>query len=221
MERLGDCMYRQICKYEQECSVQCDRYKRTKYFLDISGIPKDRQGFNELKPSASDVNAFKQLAEVKNNIDDFVDEGRILYLWSRNSGNGKTTWSIKLALQYINSIWQYYWETAPVIFISVPDFLYSCKCFGTSEEKAAQNLRTAAKNAQLVIFDDVGVDYISKYDYMALFSLIDVLTLNKKAMIFTSNYNKEDLEGIVGDRLPSRICNDIVVELKGMDRRGE
>lgn len=220
MERLADCMYRQICKYDNECSVHCDRYIRTRYLLGMSNIPKNRIGFNELEPDEQDLKSFKQLGDLRTNIEDFVENGRILYLWSNYCGNGKTTWSIKIALQYINHIWEYYYEHAAVVFISVPDFLFKIKCFNNEQlVNEAYDLRMKAEKADLVIFDDLGLDYVSKYDYMAIFSLIDVLCLHQTAMIFTSNYSRDELTEQFGPRLPSRICNDYVIQLKGEDRR--
>ena len=222
MERLNDCMYRQICKYDQECTDHCKRYVLSKFLLDMSNIPKSKQGFNELIPSKQDVNAFNQLVDIRNSIEDFVDDGRILYLWSENTGNGKTTWSIKLALQYINAVWEYYHEDPVVVFISVPEFLTKSKSFSDDfSVKEICKLRRDTEKADLIILDDIGIDYISKYDYSVIFALVDSLCLRDKAMIFTSNYSPNGLRDLVGDRLPSRICNDYVIELKGMDRRGE
>ena len=220
MERLGNCMYNQICKYEQECSNTCERYVRTKYLLGISNIPESRVGVNELEPDKQDLQKFRQLGDIRTNIEDFVANGRILYLWSDYCGNGKTTWSIKMALQYINAIWKYHYENAPVVFISVPDFLFKIKSFNNEYlVNEAYELRRKAEKADLVIFDDIGLDYVSKYDYMAIFSLIDVLCLHETSMIFTSNFSKEELTEQFGPRLPSRICNDYVIQLKGEDRR--
>lgn len=222
MERLGDCMYRQICKYEQECEPNCRRYVDTKYLLKLSHIPQSKQGLNTLNPSVQDVPAFEQLADIRNNIQDFVEEGRKLYLWSNQTGNGKTTWAIKLGLQYINQVWKYFYETPACLFISVSDFLYKSKAFDNPIlTKEAQDIRRSAEKSDLIILDDVGLDYISKYDYTSLFSLVDVLCLNDKPLIVTSNFSPQELNELVGDRLPSRLCSDIVIELKGMDRRGE
>lgn len=222
MKRLNDCMYRQICRYDQECTQHCKRYVLSKFLLDMSNIPKNKQGVNELTPSEQDKNAFNQLLSIKDNIEDFVDDGRMLYLWSDNTGNGKTTWSIKIALQYINAVWKYFHEDPVVVFISVPDFLMKSKSFNDNlTMKEISKLRRSAEKADLVILDDIGVDYISKYDYGIIFSLIDSLCLKGTAIIFTSNYSPKSLRDVVGDRLPSRICNDYVIELKGMDRRGQ
>lgn len=220
MERLADCMYRQICKYEEECSESCKRYVLTKNILDMSNIPKNKRGFNKLIPSKADSEAFEQLADIRANIEDFAWGGRILYLWSNNCGNGKTTWSIKLALQYINAVWEHYYETPACVFIPVADFLYKSKCFDNSKlVREAQDLRYNAEQSELVIFDDIACDYISKYDYAALFSLIDLLSVKEVPMIFTSNCSPEELKNTMGDRIHSRICRDYVIELKGNDRR--
>ena len=220
MERLGDCMYRQICKYEEECTDQCRRYLLTRHLLNMSNIPENKRCVNELIPAKQDVEAYKQLIDIKSNIEDFVFDGRILYLWSNNCGNGKTTWSIKLALQYINAIWNHYYENPACVFIPTADFLYKCKCFDNpSLVKEAQELRKKAEKAELVIFDDIACEYISKYDYAALLSLMDLLSVSGRAMIVTSNYSPQELQNILGNKIQSRLCNDYVIELKGNDRR--
>ena len=127
MERYSNCMYKDVCDYETSCRPGCMRYDITQYMLKQSNIPKSKWGVNKLSPDDCDVEAFIKLADIKDNIVDFVEGGKNLYLYSSTCGNGKTTWSIKLMLQYFNETWDYTGYNARGIFINVPTFLYNCK----------------------------------------------------------------------------------------------
>jgi uncharacterized protein (DUF1697 family) len=50
----------------------------------------------------TDLDQFKQLAEIERNIIKFIEEGKNLYLHSSNCGNGKSSWSLRLVEAYLN-----------------------------------------------------------------------------------------------------------------------
>lgn len=73
-----------------------------------------------------------------------------------------------------------------------------------------------------MIWDDIGANKLSDFDYTQLLSYIDQRKLNFKSNIYTGNLNREQLLDYVGTRLTSRIWNDsIKVELVGIDRRDD
>ena len=75
----------------------------------------------------TDLEQFKMLANIEQNIVSFVKEGKNLYIHSSNAGNGKSSWSIRLVEAYFNKIWARSDGRCKAIFISVPKFLLALK----------------------------------------------------------------------------------------------
>ena len=115
-----DCIYKEVCS--NDCENMCLRYLEMKYMLDNSNIPKDRQKIVKLVPDDCDYNSFVKLAEIQESIGNFVKNGSSLYIYSNTCGNGKTTWSIKLMLQYFDSVWAGNSFTKRGLFLNVPEF---------------------------------------------------------------------------------------------------
>lgn len=212
-----DCIYKDWCKLE--CRFGCARYIEMDYLLEHSGIPKSKQRKHKLTPESCDVDAFNKLANIQQNIEDFVDSDSSLYLYSCNCGNGKTTWTVKLMLQYFNSVWECNGLRTRGLFIHVPTFLNKCKIIISYPDPKFEALRIKIPEVDLVVFDDISACRLSDYDYTNLLSLIDQRVFNEKTSIYTGNVKPTELHEIVGHRLASRICKGTIIELKGLDRR--
>ena len=219
MDKFTDCLYRDICDYDIPCKQACLRYSITKYLLENSNIAKNKWGVNQLIPDKCDIKAFEVLAEIRDNIVEFVNSGGCLYLYSNTCGNGKTTWAIKLMLQYFNDIWEYSGYNTKGIFMNVPTFLYQSKSIISKPDAEFENLRQQLLNVDLVIWDDIASNKMSNYDYDLILAFIDTRIVNGKANIFTGNIHKDDLYKYVGDRLSSRILSGAKIQLKGTDKR--
>ena len=124
-----DCWYINSCDKANtaECNFNCIRYMEMNYLINNSGIPKSTQFKNELIPTNVDIVNFKFLDEIKKDIVNFVNNGENLYIHSKNFGNGKTSWAIKLMKKYFNDIWAGNGFTVRGLFIHVPTFLTKCK----------------------------------------------------------------------------------------------
>lgn len=214
-----DCLYKEVCT--DECGNLCVRYSQMKYMLDHSNLPKSQRCIHKLKAPSCDIAAFDKLKNIQDYIDEFVEEGHNLYLWSTNVGNGKTTWSIKLLMQYFDSVWEYSAFNQMGIFINVPTYLMRCKNNISTPDEGLPDIQNGLLNAPLAVFDDVIVSKLSSYDYTNLEGYIDARLFEKRSMIFTGNYSPNELEQLVGKRLRSRICSDVVIELKGKDMRAQ
>lgn len=217
MERISDCIYNDVC--QQECSSGCIRYLEMNYLLDHSNIPKARQHRYKLIPDMCDLAAFQKLSDIQHNIVDFVENDNSLYLWSGRCGNGKTTWTIKLMLQYFNEIWSGNGFRVRGIFINVPTFLAKCKEVISYPDDKFESIRRKIPDADLVVFDDMLTTQLSAYDYTTLLNYVDQRVFNEKTTIYTGNACADDLNRIIGDRLASRISKGDIIELKGSDRR--
>lgn len=215
-ERNSDCWYKEVC---QNASCEsCTRYLEMQHLMLTSGIPESKQYPTKLVPSDSDYEAFCQLADIKDDIVSFVDRGGNLYICSSNTGNGKTSWSIKLMMRYFDQIWAGNGLRTRGLLVHVPTWLMQLKNF---DSPLSQEYKDSIVQADLVIWDDIAHSDISKYDYNNLLMFIDNRIFNGKANIYTSNVRSEkELKECMGSKLASRIWGmSTIIELKGKDRR--
>lgn len=187
--------------------------------LEKSNIPKSKWGMNKLVPDICDEEAFKALANIRNSIVEFTENGNSLYIYSNGCGNGKTTWAIKLMLQYFNDTWEVTGFNERGVFVNVNSFLYSCKQVITKPDNEFEKLKDLILNVDLVIWDDIAASKMSEYDYNLMFTFINQRNFNGKANIYTGNIFPNDLHKSLGDRLASRILEGAKIQLKGRDKR--
>lgn len=210
----SNCWYKDVCT--SECSG-CIRYTEMKYMVDNSGIPESKQ--HSIKLDANDdYPRYKELQSIKDDIVQFVLNGENVYIASENTGNGKTSWSIKLLLKYFDEVWAGNGLRVRGLFVHVPTLLLQLKNFNNP---LSEEYKSFLINTDLVVWDEIAATSISSYDYSNLLMFMENRLLNNKSNIFTSNATtKQALEEIVGAKLASRIWNtsDIII-FKGKDRR--
>lgn len=189
-----------------------------KYLMDNSGVPKNKQYPQELVADV-DLQQYRRLAQIKSNIQQFVDDGENLFICSQNTGNGKTSWSIKLLLKYFDEVWAGNGFKVRGLFVNVPTLLLQLKNFSNplSEEYKKQLMEV-----DLIVWDEIASTSISNYDYGNLLMFLDYRIASDKSNIFTSNaVTSVELERNVGSKLASRIWNtSTIIEFHGKDRRG-
>ena len=174
----------------------------------------------KIDEDGTDLEQFKQLASIEQNISQFISEGKNLYLHSANCGNGKSTWSIRLAEAYFNKIWARTEPKCRVLFISVPRFLLALKDNITAKNDYVEYIKDNVLEADLVIWDDIAAKMGSEFELTHLLNIIDNRLALGKSNIYTSNLNRQQLYTALGERLTSRIANmSIDVELSGSDKR--
>jgi DNA replication protein DnaC len=168
----------------------------------------------------TDLEQFKQLAAIEQDIDKFIAEGKNLYLHSANCGNGKSSWSLRLAEAYFNKIWARTDIRCRVLFISVPRFLLALKDNITTKSTYVEYIKENVLEADLVIWDDIAAKMGSEFELTHLLNIIDNRLALGKSNIYTSNLNRQQLYTALGERLTSRIANmSIDIELFGSDKR--
>lgn len=86
-----DCILQDYCPRKKKvgCDSNCTIQPEFMYLYETSNIPKDMLQKTVLYPAKRDNDAFCTLKDIQMDIDSFVSDGRILYLWSSNSGCGK------------------------------------------------------------------------------------------------------------------------------------
>ena len=168
----------------------------------------------------TDLEQFKQLAEIEKNIVKFIEEGKNLYLHSSNAGNGKSSWSIRLIEAYFNKIWARSDGSCKALFISVPRFLLALKDNISNKSSYIEYIKENALEADLVVWDDIATKASSEFEASHLLSIIDNRIALGKSNIYTSNLNRQQLYTALGERLTSRVANiSIDIELFGSDKR--
>lgn len=192
-------------------------------YINNSNIPKRYLQDISLRPVKEDVKTFKELQDIKNNIVDFVNQGKNLFIYSSSVGNGKTTWSTKLLKEYIEQVSSImYKNNCPALFINVSNFLNKKKLAITNRELVpeVQDLEQKILSAKLVVFDDLGVKDVSSYELNSLYYWIDERTSNLRSCIYTSNLSPQALSMILDSRIYSRVVNySEVKEIKAGDFR--
>ena len=212
-----NCWFKANCN--KECNMACGTFNEFKYLLDNSGIPEMYKEPKKLYPEKIDLEAFKTLAKIKSDIENFVDSNRQLYLWSKNCGNGKTAMTCKILLTYMAliSTGNGFNLDNGVYFCYVPDLITLTTSF---ENKDRDTILRAIMTRKVVVLDDIG-SANSKSDFVAttLSQIIDTRYRNNLATIYTSNLSEDELSNHYGSRIADRILSDISIELKGKGRR--
>ena len=219
-ERRADCWYKDVCNADVDCNM-CIRFEEMSYLMENSNLPKNKQKPIPLDAPECDIEAFRRLNDIKSDIVDFVDCGSNLYIASKNTGNGKTTWAIKLMLRYFNEIWAGNGFNVRALFIHVPTFLLKCKDFKTTDAEF-EKLKKQLFEVDLVVWDDIASTSITGYDYSQLLVYIDNRLLSEKSNIYTGNCDsREMLDEKLGNKLSSRIWNSQteIITFKGGDQR--
>lgn len=220
-----ECMYQSACsKFDDDaCYPKCIRFEEMRSLLEQSCLPRIKWKPVSLSPDDCDYDAFCELADIKDNIVDFVNNGKSLYLYSSHTGNGKTTWSVKLLLKYFDTICIGNGFRCRGLFIHTPTFLSELKNFNSNNVESKLELdriKRLLPTVDIVIWDDVASTYLSNYDHSQLITFIDQRVFANKCNIFTGNLDSVALQKAFGARLTSRIWNaSNRIVLKGQDKR--
>ena len=214
-----ECWYKEVCN--KQCSDSCIRYLEMLSLLEKSCLPKCRWFPSVLYPDDCDYNTYVELSAIKQNIEQVVKNGSNIYLFSDKTGNGKTTWAIKLMLKYFNDIWAGNGFRCRGLFIHVPTFLTQLKNFNVKDTEF-ERVKNDIANVDLVIWDDIASTDLSSYDNSQLLTYLDCRMLSMKSNIFTGNADNTAIVKMLGLRLASRVWNNSQhFELKGRDKRNE
>lgn len=209
-----ECWFKDNCnKYQgEDCNCGCSIYCQYYYLVNLANIPKNKQYPNQLKlKPGDDLKKYQYLAQVKDNINQFVKDGCNLYLYSPNYGNGKTTWAIKLMSKYFSNIWPGNGTQCRGLFINVDELIMNKKAQMDKYDDRFDEMLKLIPTIDLVVWDDIGCSRLSDFDHTFLFPLINSRIVNNKANIFTSNVIDGDLVSNMGGRLASRILETSTV----------
>lgn len=224
----SECYLTHNCKKfrNNECPVNspfCMRLFKQDVLFENSLLSNKQRKYTELRldTTQQDRDAFIQLKSIENNIQTFVKDGHNLFLYSPITGNGKTEWSLRLIQAYIGSIWHECDLVCKALFINVPRYLIELKSNISKKSDYIEEVEENILTADLVVFDDIGSKAGTEFEIEHLLSSINYRIDNGKSNVYTSNISPEDLSGLLGPRLTSRLIGmSTVIELKESDKRG-
>ena len=204
-----------------DCNTFClKRYKLEKLF-DMALLTQKQREKIKFKPdSDKDKENFEYLSTINKNINNFVNQGGNLYIYSPLLGNGKTSWSLRFIQTYLKNIWYTSELKCRALFINVPRFLLALKATISEKDEYAEYIKSNVLEADLVVWDEIGTKGLTQFEHENILSFINARVDAGKANVYTSNLNGKELCSVVGDRLYSRVVllSDRV-ELNGSDRR--
>lgn len=143
--------------YNQCNHIDCDKFCLRKFktdFLYKEALLSDNQKYHQVllvDSDGTDTEQFQLLKTIENNILEFVNNGKNLYIHSRNCGNGKTSWAIRLLQTYINKIWPKSELICKCLFINVPRFLLALKDNISDKSEYIQHIKDNVLSCDLVI----------------------------------------------------------------------
>ena len=226
----NDCWLKTSCKKyltkdDCECKnddVFCMKLFKLDHLYEQSLLSDEQRNRLTLVLDASEIDkkAFIYLSQIEKTIENFVNDGKNLYIYSETTGNGKSSWAIRLMQEYFNAIWYKTDLDCKGLFISVPKFLLSMKYNITNPDVYYNHIKDNVFNADLVIWDDICTKMATSFEHEHLLSILDNRIINNKSNIFTSNIPPNKLVDFMGDRLYSRIINwSQCIQFKGTDKR--
>lgn len=216
-----ECLLFNNCNHK-DCGGLCTRRIKTERMFALSLLSRE-----QLKPlilrtdaDGTDRQTFIELKDIALNIKKFVSDGKSLYIHSAVSGNGKSSWAIRLIKEYINNIWAYADDsTCHALFISVPLFLESLKNSINNYDQYAEDIKASVYTADVVVWDDIAAKCGTEYEINKLLSYIDRRINLGKSNIYTSNLGPNELSSALGTRLASRINSAKEIIFYGADKR--
>ena len=203
---INNCWFKERCDLfnTEQCNSMCSRYRYLDFLAESALLTKSQQHPPRLSCGELDENQFIQLSEIKSDIENFIKTGNNLVIQSEFTGNGKTSWALKLLMQYLSKL--AYNEKPRALFINVPKFVMMKKdMINGYIHPDLKYILDNIEKVDLVVWDDIAVTEMTPHDYLNIYVHINSRIDNKKSNIYTANYIRGKMENILGDRLYSRV----------------
>lgn len=215
------CYAEDYCKKPKtECNELCGGYRVLRALYSLSKIPVSYQYTITLTPQQRDLEAFKALTEFKEAVVKKVEAGDNLYIWGKNTGNGKTSWACKIMGHYFRKIAFSSGLENEGLYIYLPTFLNKLRDSFDDKTPEFEKELEMVESCNLLIVDDIGSERLTEWVRERIISIIHTRVSNGLSTIYTSNLSPDELKAELGDRIASRIlgCSQII-EITGADRR--
>lgn len=190
----------------KEC--ECMKERRLKSRLKFANIPDSFKDV-ELINFRSDVyrkpeskQAIKIVVgivkEYLKDLDNNLEQGMGLYIYSKTKGSGKTRLAISIANELMKK------HNTQVKFATSPQILNEIRAtWDKDSEYTESKLLDALSTTKVLVIDDFGTEEVKGWVNDKYYSIINQRYINRKTTILTSNHSLENLE--YDDRIISRI----------------
>lgn len=159
---------------------------------------------NEVNPTvgiSARENAAKILRTCRRFVEDFSPASKNLLFYG-TSGLGKTFLSSAIAKELIDKGFDVLYISSNNLFSMLEDIH-----FGRGDEKSSY-IAEKALDADLLILDDLGAEFITQFTTSELFRIVNHRLLAGKKMIFSTNLNLSELTSTYSERIVSRIIGE-------------
>lgn len=206
------CQAQSYCKGRpHKCDIYCIGYVQMHNIYTLSNMPKKYQYGVALTAPDEDLDTFRALKAWQDNVEENIQQGKGLFLYSRTKGNGKTSWCCKIMNEYFRKVALANNLRCRGLYVNVPEFfqdLRNLMDMGTDEDRIRmRDLIENIKTADLVLWDDIGTESPTKWVREQLYIFINHREANGLSQFYTSNIPPEELvdEKMLGERIVSRI----------------
>lgn len=130
-------------------------------------------------------------------------------LLTGKTGTGKTYLSSCIANYALKRSKTVLYQTAFQMFEALENLKFSR--FNENEAESLQFLRSRIYNADLLIIDDLGTEFISAYSAAVLFDIVNTRLLRGLSTILSTNLNSDELKEVYSSRLLSRLWENFMI----------
>lgn len=211
----------EICRCRRQLIIE-ERYSQS----NIKNLLQ-RENFRTFNPNLYSKNLYKDypispyenimrvVKDAKTYINNFNKSSTNLYIFGE-VGRGKTFLINSIAKELLDRNFSVIYMTATKLFSFMNDYLYA---FSERKEILQEEYDLIFKS-DLLIIDDLGSENDRNSNESNLFDIVNDRIINKKSIIFSSNYSEDELRDIYGERIFSRIMgSSYVMEIYGDDLR--
>lgn len=187
------CWYKEYCSKDgTNCRKICHRYLEMNCLINNCGMPNATKYLKQLNPSERDKTSFSRLQEIKDNVVDFVSEGRNLNILSPYIQTGKSSWALKILYKYFDDIWLGNGFRPRGYFIHIPDFLVNLKDFDYKKTDEYKNIIHLMKTVDLLVWDDLTTNYLTQSEQILIHSILTKRIQEDKSNIITGLVETEE-----------------------------
>ncbi len=173
-------------------------------FIEFSNIPKRfiYNSFDDFNDLGNNIAKFKGLRTTKEPV----------FLWSEQSGNGKTHLAIALLKAMA-------WRGLSVEYVTAPMLMVTLRGSFSNDQSSESSIIDCYTRTGALLIDDIGVEKNTDYCMQCWYTIINNRYNDCKPTIFTSNYSLKYLSEKIGNRIVSRIASGNVIKITGNDYR--
>lgn len=207
-----DCYLQSECVNVEKCQHPCNTFLSLDELMAVARIPHAMRFPIPMKRVPVIDTVSITLASIRDHCVGKFNQGENFYFYSASPGSGKTTWAIKILNTYLANVCETPFRYIPAFFVNIPEFFRDEKWNIQNPNKAHDEFRRQLESAVIVVWDDIGLSNLTKYEYDILYSLINARMRACRSNIFTSNHSIDEIKERVGTAIYSRLsaCEQVI-----------